>query len=138
MVATPLRYLWALPTSAVGLVVAGLGLATRSHAALVNGVLEVHGGGVAWLLRHCVPLHGGAAALTLGHVVLARDSACLDATRPHERIHVHQCERWGPMFIPAYLAGGMWAWLNGKHPYHDNPFERAVEHPASVHRVFSG
>jgi hypothetical protein len=62
--------------------------------------------------------------MTLGHVVLARDSDLLLVTRAHERIHVRQCECWGPLFIPAYVAASLWAWVTGRRPYKDNFFER--------------
>ena len=62
--------------------------------------------------------------MTLGHVVWGRDQACLDDTRDHERVHVHQYERWGPLFIPAYLLSSLYMKLRGRHPYWDNPFER--------------
>jgi len=62
--------------------------------------------------------------MTLGHVVLGRDELLLDLTRDHERVHVRQCERWGPLFIPAYLLASLWVKLRGGRPYEDNPFER--------------
>ena len=75
------------------------------------------------MLRYGIPMLGGASAMALGHVVLARSQECLDATRCHERVHVHQCERWGPFFVPAYLCAGLWAAIRGAHPYYTNPFE---------------
>jgi hypothetical protein len=119
-----LRYVWALPTTLVGLLFLPLALLTGGRGRLVAGVLEIHGGGVAFLLRHCTLLPGGASALTLGHVVLGRDPFLLDATRTHERVHVRQCERWGPLFLPAYGVASLVAWLQGRHPYRDNAFER--------------
>jgi hypothetical protein len=44
--------------------------------------------------------------------------------RRHERVHVRQYERWGPLFIPLYLGASAWALVNGRDPYCDNPFER--------------
>src|SRR6185369_1127452 len=97
-----LRYTWALPTTAVGLSFLPAALATRGGVQLVDGVLEIHGGLVAWALRHATRpfMPAGARAMTLGHVVLGLDRAALAATRAHERIHVRQCERWGPRFPP--------------------------------------
>ena len=118
------RYAWSLPNSAVGAVLAAAALATGGRAAVVRGVLEAHGGIVAFILHRMVPLHGGASAMTLGHVVLGRDAGCLDRTRTHERVHVRQCEAWGPLFIPAYVLASMLAILRGRHFYRDNPFER--------------
>ncbi|MEM7479938.1 MAG: hypothetical protein AAF481_02080 [Acidobacteriota bacterium] len=114
-------YLWAWPTTTVGLLVAALGRCTGGQARSVDGVLEVHGGFATWLLER---RWLRATALTLGHVVVGRRGGDLDRWRPHERVHVRQAERWGPLFIPAYLVAGAWAWLRGGHPYRDNPFER--------------
>jgi hypothetical protein len=121
-----LCYAWALPTSLLGLGFAGLARLTGGQLRLVDGVLEAEGGWVGIFLRRCVPLPGGAAAMTLGHVVLGRDAAALAATRPHERAHVRQCERWGPAFLPAYAASSLTALLLGRDPYHGNAFERAA------------
>jgi hypothetical protein len=65
----------------------------------------------------------GAAAMTLGHVIIGRDLSCLDACRDHEQVHVRQVERWGPLFLPAYVLASLWAWSRGGHYYHDNRFE---------------
>jgi hypothetical protein len=115
----------------IGLVLAVMAF-RGGRVSLVNGVVEAHGPMLAWALSRLVPLRGGAQAITLGHVVLARSARLLDATRTHERVHVSQCERWGPLFVPAYLAAGTWAFVRGGHPYVDNPFERearAACHP---------
>jgi len=117
-------YVWALPTTAVGVLLAGVGLATGARASIVGGVLEAHGGVLDPMLRRLVPLRGGASAMTLGHVVVARDAGCLERTRRHERVHVRQTERWGPLFIPAYVVASVAAAARGRHYYRDNPFER--------------
>jgi hypothetical protein len=119
-----LRYLWASPNTLVGLLLASAALLPGSGMQIVGGVLEVHGPLVAAILRRCIPLRGGASAITLGHVVLGCDRLTLDATRRHERVHVRQCERWGPAFIPAYLVAGLWALLKGTGAYRGNYFER--------------
>ncbi len=64
------------------------------------------------------------SAITFGHVVLGTSRAMLDATRAHERVHVRQYERWGPLFIPLYLAASLLAAVCGGHAYYDNLFER--------------
>ena len=97
---------------------------SRSTQRVVDGVLEVHGGLVTWILTHCTLLEGGASAMTLGHVVLGRDELLLDLTRDHERVHVRQCERWGPLFLPAYLLASAYVFVRGGRAYRDNPFER--------------
>jgi hypothetical protein len=91
---------------------------------VVDGVLELHGGLIEAFLRRGTLLPGGASAMTLGHVVLGRDREALRRTRAHERVHVRQCERWGPLFVPAYLLASLTAHLNGSDGYLDNPFER--------------
>jgi hypothetical protein len=120
----PLIYLWVLPTSLVGLLFAALALVSGGRMRVVDGVLEVHGGLVAAFLRHCTPLRGGASAMTLGHVVIGRTRELLDFTRAHERVHVRQAERWGPLFIPAYLLMSAVVYFRGGRAYEDNPFER--------------
>jgi hypothetical protein len=95
--------------------------------------VEAYGPRLQWALAHLVPLAGGAAALTLGHVVIGRDAAALDDTRAHERVHVRQYERWGPLFVPVYFVASGWVAWRGGHPYLDNPFEReawAKQRPA--------
>lgn len=127
-----LLYVWAFPNTLLGLVLATMAKLTGGEAHVVQGVLEVHGGAVEFYLRRIVGLilRGGASAMTLGHVVLARDQRLLDITRAHERVHVRQCERWGPLFVPAYAAASFWAWVTGRRPYKDNFFERQAFHQA--------
>lgn len=117
-------YIWAAPTSAVALPFVLLGAAGIGTVKLVDGVIEIHGGPASFFLRRCTLLPGGASAMTLGHVVIGRNQRCLDSSRAHERIHVRQVERWGPLFLPAYLVASGIAWARGRHAYHDNPFER--------------
>jgi hypothetical protein len=119
-----LAYLWAAPTTCLGLAVALVVVLGRGSVVRVDGVLEVDGAPLGLLLGRLAPVRGGVAAITLGHVVLGRDRACLDRTRAHERVHVHQCEQWGPFFIPAYLVASAWAVVRGGHAYRDNWFER--------------
>jgi hypothetical protein len=118
------RYAWSLPNTALGALFAAAALATGGRVAVVSGVLEAHGGVIAFILRRLVPLRGGASAMTLGHVVLGRDDGSLERTRPHERVHVRQCEQWGPFFVLAYLLASMAASWRGGHYYRDNWFEK--------------
>jgi hypothetical protein len=87
-------------------------------------VIEAQGGWLRPLLRRAVPLPGGARAVTFGHVVLARTEADLVDTRVHERVHVRQYERWGPLFLFAYLGSSVWAAIRGRGAYRGNRFER--------------
>lgn len=102
-----------------------------------DGVLEVSGGLVGGVLK-LMPTSGtwrrpgGAAVLTLGHVVFALDRYHAARTRVHERVHVRQYERWGPLFLPAYGLASLMARRAGRHAYTGNPFEieaYAVSHP---------
>ena len=121
---TLLRFAWASPTTVIGLIVVAAARATGGRSRVVDGVLEAHGGVATWLLRHAVPMKGGASAMTLGHVVIGVDADALELTRDHERVHVRQCERWGPLFVPAYFAASLVAFLKRRDPYRDNRFER--------------
>ena len=123
MVTRLARYLWAGPTTLIGLAVV-LALRRHGRVALVDGVIEAHGPLIQRALATLTLLPGGACAMTLGHVVIARDARALDVTRAHERVHVRQYEVWGPFFLPAYLLAGLWAVMRGGHPYLDNRFER--------------
>ncbi len=115
----PLVYLWSFPTTAIGLVIALAGRLTGGRLYWVMGVLEAHGGLASLFARSL-----GASAVTLGHVVVALDAQALASTRVHERVHVRQCERWGPFFLPAYFLCRWWVGLRGGDPYRDNPFEK--------------
>ena len=117
-------YLWVLPVSVVGLLLALLARASGGRLERKDGVLEVYGGWPAKLLCRGFPFCGPAAAITLGHVVLGASQHALEATRSHERVHVRQYERWGILFMLAYPLAGAWAWVKGGNPYWDNAFER--------------
>jgi len=118
-----LGYLWASPNTLLG-VLAGLPLwCCGGQVRLVGGVIECagrpSGGRFARLLAAC-----GFGAITFGHVVLAIDPSTLARLRRHERVHVHQYERWGPLFLPAYLLSSLWQLVCGRRAYRDNYFER--------------
>lgn len=117
-------YVWASPGSMVGLCGACLAWVERGEWEIVDGVLEVTGPRLLARLSRRAPVGGGIRAITLGHVVIGCDRASLIATRTHERVHVRQYERWGPLFIPVYLGCSVWLWFRGGHPYLDNPFEQ--------------
>jgi hypothetical protein len=114
--------LWAGPWTLVGVLAGLVAMATGGGAQRVGRVWEFHGGWLYWLLRR-VPIAGGASAMTLGQSVIARTLYDLERSREHELVHVAQYERWGPLFVPAYLACSAWLWLRGLDAYWDNPFE---------------
>lgn len=116
-------YAWAGPTTALGLIAGGLTLLSGGSAQVRRGAVEFHGGFARWMMVRVA----GASAMTLGHAILGRDPECLESCREHEQAHVRQCERWGPAFVPAYLACSFWEWCHrgeGRHYYWDNWFER--------------
>jgi hypothetical protein len=120
---TILAVLWASPWTLLGLAIGALGLLTGGKVQRAGRVIEFCGGAVRLGLRW-LPFVRGASALTLGHTVLGQTVSDLDACRTHELVHVRQYERWGPLFVPAYLLFWWLLWLQGKSPYFDNPFER--------------
>jgi VIT1/CCC1 family predicted Fe2+/Mn2+ transporter len=113
-------YVWAAPTTLVGLTVGLLTLGSGGRVQRRQGALEFHGGFTTWLLEHALVR---ASAMTLGHVILGRDAWCLDDCREHEQAHVRQVERWGGFFLPAYVLASLVAWARGRHYYYDNWFE---------------
>ena len=117
-------YLWALPVSLVGGLLALVARVSGGRYQWKDGVLEASGGWPTKLLCRGFPFCGPAAAITLGHVVLGASQQALDTTRTHERVHVQQYARWGIVFVLAYPLAGAWAWIKGGNPYWDNPFER--------------
>lgn len=121
---TVVAVLWSLPNTLLGLCVGGLGCCMGGSVRIVEGAIEVHGRLLAAVLRRWPLPRGGIAAVTLGHVVLGRDAATLRHTRRHERVHVGQYERLGPLFLPAYVLASVWAAVHGGHAYLDNRFER--------------
>ena len=122
LVAT-ITVLWASPWTLFGLANGLVGLATGGRVERRGRVLEFSGGWVTLFLK-CFPLITGASAVTFGHTILGRSRSALDASRRHELVHVGQYERWGPLFVPAYLVCWLVLWLGRKNPYYDNPFER--------------
>ena len=115
------RVLWASPNSLIGLPLCAAWWLAGGRLAVVQGVLEASLGPS----RRARPrrLRLPFAAITLGHVVIAANAADLQRLRAHEQVHVRQCERWGPLFLPAYLGSSLWQWLCGRDAYWDNRFE---------------
>ncbi|MAI31120.1 MAG: hypothetical protein CBE00_02055 [Planctomycetaceae bacterium TMED240] len=90
-------YLWTLSNTLLGI---ACGFILCEKFQIIDGVCEIHSPTIARIVRRFpVP----ASAIALGHVLLARDQKTLGRTRTVERVHVRQYERWGIMFVPAYL-----------------------------------
>lgn len=117
-----LRHVWAFPYTLLGLSIYWFPFLGTRNIIRYRGTIGVVGPGVEWILR-LAPIPGGAAALTLGHTILATSEETYFATWEHEWIHVQQYERWGPLFVPAYLVAGLWQRMRGGDAYWDNPFE---------------
>ena len=115
-------YFWAAPNSLIGLTLGVAGLLTAGQVQVRNGCLEFFGGAVSWFLARLGSR--GVAAMTLGHTILGQSRETLDLVRSHEQIHVSQYEKWGALFIPAYLSCSFYLLLAGKDCYRENPFER--------------
>ena len=97
-----------------------LGLCTGGQVRQIGHTLEFWGGVVSCLLRSRFIR---ARGMTLGHVILGSSDIELVNVRSHEWVHVRQYERWGPLFLPAYLLSSVVLWLSGRDAYHENPFE---------------
>jgi hypothetical protein len=123
---------WAMPYSALGCL-AGLAVVLcGGQWQLRAGVLEFCGGGLGRLASR-LPPPLRVCAITLGHVVLGVDRATLAAVRAHEQVHVRQYERWGVLFVPAYLASSAVQLLRRRRPYLDNHFEREARASDRAH-----
>jgi hypothetical protein len=112
----PLRallYLWTLPNTALGLV---LGLLAFQLPRGDEGVVIFDGParGTLWVIRLF-----RRAAITFGHVVLS-NRRLEGSLLAHERHHVWQYERLGPLYLPIYLV--VWVFTG----YRRHPFERAA------------
>ena len=100
-----------------------LALATGGRVRVVRGVVEASGGLLAPLLSRGNPWFP-IQAITFGHVVLGVSAEVLERCRAHERVHVRQYERWGPLFPLLYLASSAAALGRGRGLYAGNAFER--------------
>jgi len=132
-VARVLRYLWAAPYTLVGLLLGAVAILFGAASQLNRGVVEIAGGRIGRALARLPPTLG-FSAMTLGHVILAVDRSALAQLRMHEHVHVAQYERWGPLFVPAYLLSSLLQLLRGRHPYRENHFERQAYAVTDEHR----
>ena len=127
------KYCWAAPYSLLGLAFGFVALSFGARVRRAAGCLEVGGGSLGRLLRR-LPARWSFSAITFGHVILGVDLGTLERLRGHELVHVRQYERWGLLYIPAYLASSLVELLRGRNPYRDNYFERQAyaQAPARV------
>ena len=122
--------LWVMPVSTFALPLLPLAL-WRGRWRVNDGVLEITSPLLSWFLQgpwfRAMSGGTGFAAATIGHVIVARNSSCMDRCRVHEHVHVRQCERWGALFPLAYVGAGLYAvWRTRRWSayYWDNRFER--------------
>ena len=122
--------LWVLPVSLFALPLLPLAV-WRGQWRINDGVLEIVSPALSWFLQgpwfRAMSGGEGFAAATIGHVIIARDSGCMDRCRVHEHVHVRQCERWGALFPLAYVGAGLYAAWRARRwsaYYWDNRFER--------------
>jgi len=127
-----LGLLWAAPCSLVGALLGLAVLAAGGSARRVGPTVEValaerHRGTPVWArgLRF--------SAITFGHVILGQSHEVLAVLRRHERAHVRQYERLGPLFFIAYPGASLLALARGRCPYRDNRFEKQAFAEASSH-----
>ncbi|HEV7390816.1 MAG TPA: signal peptide prediction [Burkholderiales bacterium] len=125
-----LKYVWAFPATAVGLVLALFARTAGASAVVVDGVIEVAGGRFGKLVS-ALPHPLRFSAITVGHVVLGIDHSVLQGCRAHEQVHVRQYERWGVFFFPLYLGSSLFEAVRGRSPYWDNHFERQAREEAA-------
>ncbi|MEO6363865.1 MAG: signal peptide prediction [Caldimonas sp.] len=115
-------FLWAAPCSAIGAALGGITLLAGGKARVSSGALEFcfrPNLASCGLRARNVPFRG----IVFGHVILAVTREELQAIGPHERVHVAQYERWGPLFFLAYGVSSFWQLANGRDPYWNNHFE---------------
>jgi hypothetical protein len=116
------RRVWAAPCTALGLLIGAWPLALGGRIARCDGAIEItyrERLAACGRVARALPFRG----IVFGHVILAVTGEEIARIRAHERVHVEQYERWGPLFFVAYGASGLWQLLRGRSSYWDNAFE---------------
>jgi hypothetical protein len=121
VVLTFLKVVWASPNTLLAGTVGLVNMAAGGRVQIRRGCIEFYGGPVRFILRR-LP-NGPISAMTFGHVIIGTSQRDLHDARDHEHVHVAQYERWGPFFLPAYLACSAYLLMRGCDAYRDNPFE---------------
>jgi hypothetical protein len=116
-----LGYVWALPVTLFGLLVAVGGwcrLLTLRSGALVFAAKP--GGPCDWFFRRF-----GFGAFAWGGVVVLASEGLLENDRmlSHELRHFQQARWFGPLMPLAYGACALWELAHGRQAYRDNWFE---------------
>lgn len=115
--ATALGFVWTLPNTLLGVLA---GLLTFQVPRMKGGALvfDRTPRGLTWLL-----LRMNRSAMTVGFVIVSARPLTPTALA-HERHHVRQYCRWGPLFIPVYFA------LAVPYGYWRHPFEISARRAA--------
>jgi hypothetical protein len=87
----------------------------------VSAALVEHPNAGHYLDQGLMPIR----AQTLRRYMIAREPLSA-ALVEHEFEHVRQWERFGPLFLPAYFASSVAAWMRRRPPYWANRFEVAA------------
>jgi hypothetical protein len=114
-----LGFVWTSPNTLLGI---ALGLLTFQMPRVADGALIFDRAprGLTWLLPRF-----GRTAMTVGFVIVSAER--VEGTLlAHERHHIRQYRRWGPLFIPVYLA------LAIVYGYRRHPMELAAERAAGA------
>lgn len=110
-------WLWALPTTILGLV---LGFLSFQRPRLLGALILFDRAerGTTWVLARM-----GRTAMTLGFVMVG-NHRIEGRLLAHERHHSRQAMWWGPLFVPVYLL------VAARYGYRNHPFERAARRAA--------
>lgn len=130
------KYLWAMPNTLIGLAMGVCMLALGGRVQRAEGAWEFSEGWLGHALRK-TSRSRRFCAITFGHTIIGVSSAELTRLRVHEQVHVRQYERWGPLFLPAYLLASLWSWWKGGDPYTDNLFEQEAFAAEKAHLISS-
>ncbi len=125
-----LRYCWVFPVSCIGILLLPFVILSGGAVVVAAGVIEAEGAITSFLLSR---LH--IDAIAIGHVVFGRNRDSLIRCRSHERVHVRQYERWGPLFPFLYLLSSAAALVRGLDPYRDNRFEQEAFRASGVSKI---
>jgi hypothetical protein len=124
------RGLWrALPGDLMGFIIMrGCGITAPTREVCVGDVTAVlvEDPRVGyWFRAHLMPVQ----AQTMGRYVFARSAVPADILA-HECEHIRQWERYGPLYLAAYIGSSAVAYLRGGRPYWDNHLEAAARKKA--------
>lgn len=107
---------WASPLTTLGALLALAGGARAQWDADRACWVATGVGGPSRLVLRAL----GLSANAIGQVVVVRSDRASDELLDHERVHVRQAERLGPLLPLLY------AWFSARYGYRENPLERGA------------